>query len=63
MQNETINEIEEITKSLARLLVDIEPKTGAEWDAMERLQAAHKQMRSIEIAELVEQAPRAGFTK
>jgi hypothetical protein len=58
-----IKEIESITDALGKILVTVEPKTPAEWDAMEKLQAAHKQMRGIEIAELTEKPARATLTR
>jgi hypothetical protein len=58
-----VKEIQELTEQTAELLLNLKPKTGDEWDAMEKLQAAHKQLRSIDITELVEKEPRAPFTK
>ncbi len=58
-----IKEIEDITDQLAKMLVTIEPVTPVEWDAMEKMTAAHKQLSSIDTAELVEREPRAGMTK
>lgn len=63
MDISVVKEIQEITTQLAKILVGIEPANPQEWEAMEKMQAAHKQLRSIEIAELVEKPPRAGFTK
>ncbi len=63
MQKEMVDLIVEITGKLARILVTIEPANPAEWEAMEKIQAAHKQMRNIEIAELAEQPPRAVLTR
>lgn len=63
MQKEVVKEIEEITHQVGKLLVTIEPANPSEWDAMERLQAAHKQLRSIDPAELVERPPMAGLTR
>ncbi len=63
MKDEIVKELEDITVQLAKLLVTIEPGTPAEWEAMERIQAAHKQLRSIGITELVEREPRAGLTR
>jgi hypothetical protein len=58
-----VKEIEGITANLGKMLVTIEPETEAEWEAMEKLQAAHKQMRSIEIIDLVEKPARAASTR
>ncbi len=63
MQNETVKEIVDLTSQLGKMLVTIEPKTPSEWDAMEKMQAAHKQLRGIDIAELVEKPPRATMTR
>jgi hypothetical protein len=63
MEDATVKEIQDMTKQLGELLVTIEPATPADWEAMEKMQAAHKQLRSIDIAELIERPPRAGFTK
>lgn len=63
MKDETVKEIEDLTKQLAKMIVSIEPATPAEWEAMEKMQAAHKQLRSIDMIELVERPPRAGLTK
>ncbi len=63
MDNKTIKGIEETTKTLGELIVSIEPANPHEWDAMEKLQAAHKQLRSIDITELIEEPDRARLTK
>ncbi len=63
MDSIIVKEIQEITTQLAKIIVSIEPANPQEWEAMEKMQAAHKQMRSIEIAELTDKPPRAGFTK
>jgi hypothetical protein len=63
MKAEIIKQIEDLTKELGELVVNLEPTTPQAWDAMERLQAAHKQLRSIDIAELVERPERAEFTR
>jgi hypothetical protein len=63
MDTGIVKKIQEITTTAAEIIVGMEPATPAEWDAMERIQAAHKQLRSIEIAELIDKPPRAGYTK
>lgn len=63
MKQQNITQIQDLTKSMAQMLVEMEPKTAAEWDAMEKLTAAHKQMRSIDITGLVEREPRAPTTR
>ena len=63
MEANIIKEIQELTAQLGNLVVSVEPKTEAEWDAMEKMQAAHKQLRGIEVVELIEKPPRAGYTK
>jgi hypothetical protein len=63
MKDETVKEIVDLTGQLAKMLVTIEPVTPADWEAMEKMTAAHKQLRSIDIAELAERPERAGFTK
>ena len=63
MQAEIVKEIQDLTTQLGNLVVGLEPKIGADWDAMEKLLAAHKQLRNIDIEGLIEKPPRAGFTK
>ncbi len=63
MNKETVKEIVDLTGKLAGLLKSIEPGTPYEWDTWEKLTAAHKQLRSIDVAELVEQPPRAASTR
>ncbi|MDD5081746.1 MAG: hypothetical protein PHU08_00090 [Dehalococcoidales bacterium] len=63
MKDELVKQIQDLTAELGELVVGLEPKTPAEWEAMERMQAAHKQMRGIAIEELIEQPPRAGLTR
>jgi hypothetical protein len=63
MESETIEEIKNLTGQLAKLVVSIEPVTPAEWECMEKLQSAHKQLRGIDMTELVEQPKRAEFTR
>ena len=63
MKTELVKQIQDLTKELGALVVGLEPANPQEWDAMEKMQAAHKQMRSIELDALVEQPPRAGLTK
>ena len=40
MQAEIVKEIQELTTQLGNLVVGLEPKIGADWDAMEKLLAA-----------------------
>lgn len=54
MTDEQVKKIEETTKALGALIKEIEPVKPAEWKALESLTAAHKQLRSIELAELSE---------
>jgi hypothetical protein len=54
MQSDQVKKIEELTKEMGKLVTEIEPRKPAEWDAMEKLTAAHKQLRSIEIADLLD---------
>jgi hypothetical protein len=63
MESEIVKEMQDLTAQLGKLVVNLEPKTGAEWDAMEKMQAAHKQLRSIEVEELIERPPRAPLTR
>ena len=63
METGTVKEIEDLTSQLAQIVVTAVPKTPADWDALEKLTAAHKQLRSIDILSLVEKPPRAGLTR
>lgn len=44
--------IEELVKTTADLIVAVAPETSKEWQALEKLTAAHKQLRSIDTFEL-----------
>jgi hypothetical protein len=63
MKTDKVKELQELTTGLAGMIVDMVPETAADWDAMEKMQAAHKQLRGIDITELFEKPPRAGYTK
>jgi len=63
MDETIVKEIQTITAELGKMLTTIEPETSSDWEAMEKLQAAHKQMRSIDITDLEEKPARAGFTR
>ena len=63
MEKETVEELEKLTTKLANLIVNMEPKLPQEWEAMEKMQAAHKQLRSIDLAELTEREQRASSTR
>ena len=63
MDEAIVKEIQTITAELGKMLTTIEPETSEEWEAKEQLQAAHKQMRSIDITDLGEKPVRAGFTR
>ncbi len=63
MEKEIIEQINKLTKELGEVVVNLEPKNPAEWDAMEKMQAAHKQLRGIDILTLVESPPRAPMTR
>jgi hypothetical protein len=63
MQNDLIKQLEDLTKTLGEMIVSFEPANAQGWDAMEKMQAAHKQLRGIDTLELVERPPRAGLTR
>ena len=41
MKVETITSLKSITRSLADIIVDVQPANEAEWDALEILTSAH----------------------
>jgi hypothetical protein len=63
MQSDLIQQLQDLTATLGKMIVSFEPTTPQDWEAMEKMQAAHKQMRSIDIAELIEKPPRAAITR
>jgi len=54
MQEAQVKKIESIMKDLGDLIKSLEPQKPSEWDAQERLTAAHKQLRSINTSDLME---------
>lgn len=63
MERETIKQIEMLTRQLGELVVSLEPQNSQEWNAHDKVTAAHKQMRSIDIMTLAESEPRAPMTR
>ena len=63
MQDNLIKQLQEISTTLGKIIISVEPVTHQDWDAMEKMTAAHKQLRGIDMAELVEQPPRAAVTR
>ncbi len=63
MKSKHVKDLEGLTKELGEIITDIVPVTPSEWDAMEKMQAAHKQLRSIDISELLPKIERAALTK
>ena len=52
MEPELVNSIKGIQRGLAHLLVVIDPQNEDEWNAFERINAAHKQLRGMEYSKL-----------
>ncbi len=41
-------ELDEIQNKLAQLILNVQPDNAGEWEALEKMTAAHKQLRSID---------------
>ncbi|MDD4875858.1 MAG: hypothetical protein PHQ86_01820 [Dehalococcoidales bacterium] len=54
MTDEQIDEIKKLITGTGELLKSLDPKTDEQWDAFQKLTAAHKQMRAIDLTHLVE---------
>jgi hypothetical protein len=52
MKQETITSLKSITRSLADIIVDIDPANEAEWDALEILTTAHHSLRKIKYSKI-----------
>ena len=52
MEQNLVTELKNIKRSMAHLVVLIEPENEDEWNAYEKIVAAHKQLRSIEFSKL-----------
>lgn len=52
MELELIKRLGEVTGELSKLVIDFKPETDAEWEALEKMTTAHKQLRSIDKGSL-----------
>ena len=52
MENEQVDELVATTKALGKLVTDVKPDRDADWEALEKMTTAHKQLRSIDTASL-----------
>jgi hypothetical protein len=52
MDPNLVTELKSIKRSIAHLVVLIEPESEDEWNAYEKIIAAHKQLRGIEFSKL-----------
>lgn len=52
MELELVKRLEKVTGELGALVIDVKPKTDAEWEALEKMTIAHKQLRSIDKGSL-----------
>ena len=55
MEIEQINQIKLLREEIGKLVTKIEPDTSPEWECLEKLTAAHKQLRSIDTSCLGQQ--------
>jgi hypothetical protein len=55
MHKTQIDRIMRLNNEMGELIKEIAPETAAEWDAMEKITAAHKQLRNIDIMSISQQ--------
>ena len=55
MNKEQITQISLLTQEVGNMVKKLEPETSPEWEALEKLTAAHKQLRSIDIQAISQQ--------
>lgn len=54
MLKEHVDQIKELTNKAGNLVNELKAETEAEWEAVEKLTNAHKQLRSIETGKLLQ---------
>lgn len=54
MLEEQVKAIKELTSKAGNLVNELKAETEAEWEAVEKLTNAHKQLRSIETGKLLQ---------
>ncbi len=48
MKPEQVEALNKLTDGLGKLVTDVKPDNDGEWEALEKMTAAHKQLRSID---------------
>ena len=56
MEKQTwIDKLDRVENGLAQLIVNVKPDNAGEWEALEKMTTAHKQLRSIDRTPLSQQ--------
>ena len=55
MNPEQVDKLNELTNELGKLVTDVKPTNDGEWEALEKMTASHKQLRSIDRSPLGQQ--------
>ena len=53
--NSWVERLDKIQRELGELLVEVQPDNDGEWEALEKMTMAHKQLRSIDRTPLSQQ--------
>ena len=48
MKQSNIEKLQNVTQELAELIIDTKPRTVREWDALEKMVAAHQKLAKID---------------